>query len=164
MATPKSAGHSAAQAPKPVKTEAVPSPPTAGQPLTPDHPNAVRIRAATEAGGRGDLSKMPGVKSPDIVVHSSGTSPIGPGAHNRDELDAQDREMFAKAGGTLRAEPYYVLGNDEQVIVVQHATGQRLGRTLNAVLLQVWKMQDGVCHEAWNYFNDLPAWDAFWAD
>ena len=138
--------------------------PSLSQPLTPGHPNARLVRAAVEAGGRGDLAAMHAAKAPGIVVHSSGTSPIGPGATSRDALDAQDRVLFERAGGTLRAEPYYVVGNDEQVVVVQHATARRPGKTLDAVLLQVWQMRDGVCHEAWNYFADLAAWDAFWAD
>ena len=71
-------------------------------------------------------------------------------ASGRDELDRQDQVLFARAGGTLKATSYCVVGNEEQVVVVQHATARRPGKTLDAVPLQVWQMRQGVWHEAWN--------------
>ena len=131
--------------------------------LTPEHPNAVAVRAAVEAGGRGDLAAMHKTKSAAMIVHpSGGTSPIGAGAKNRDELDAQDAKMFELSNKTLAGVPLYVVGNDEQVIVALHATAERDGKTLDAVMLQVWRMENGICVEAWNYFNDQKAWDEFW--
>jgi hypothetical protein len=70
--------------------------------------------------------------------------------------------MFEKAGGTLRLVPYHVVANDESVLVVARVTGQRAGKVLDQVVLEVWRMAGTECVEVWNHFSDQPAWVRFW--
>ncbi|MBD2100179.1 nuclear transport factor 2 family protein [Leptolyngbya sp. FACHB-261] len=130
---------------------------------TPDHPNAIRIRQAKECVVPGkDIDPMFAVQAPDMIAHIPGTSLIAGEWRSRDALAAAVRSLGALAGGTLYLTAN-VVATDDFAINVQRLTGRREdGRSLNTVLTEVWRMQDGVCVEIWDHFQDLDAWDAFW--
>jgi hypothetical protein len=127
--------------------------------LTGEHPNAVRVKQAELAAGGGDISALQAVHAQNMVVHNS---PLGGDAVGRKALYDQNTIMFEKAGGTLRLVPYQVVANDESVIVVAGVSGQREGKVLDQVVLEIWRMDGKECVEVWNYFSDQPAWDRFW--
>jgi ketosteroid isomerase-like protein len=130
---------------------------------TPDHPNAARILAAKHGVTPGrDLDPMFAVQAPDMVAHIPGTSPIAGEWHSRDALAAAVRSLGERAGDTIRIAPH-VVATDAFAINVQRVTARRPdGRALDTVLTEVWRLQDGVCVELWDHFEDLGAWDAFW--
>jgi hypothetical protein len=127
--------------------------------LTAEHPNAVRVKRAEIAAGQGDISALQAVHAKSMVVHNS---PLGGDAVGRQALYDQNTIMFQKAGSTLRLVPYHVVANDESVLVVAWVTGQRGGKVLDQVVLEVWRMAGTECVEVWNHFSDQPAWVRFW--
>jgi ketosteroid isomerase-like protein len=127
--------------------------------LTAEHLIAVRVKRAEIAAGQGDISALQAVHAETMVVHNS---PLRGDAVGRQALYDQNKIMFQNAGGTLRLVPYHVVANDESVLVVARVTGQRAGKVLDQVVLEIWRMSDGKCVEVRDHFSDQPAWDHFW--
>jgi ketosteroid isomerase-like protein len=130
---------------------------------TPDHPNAARILAAKHGVTPGrDLDPMFAVQAPDMVAHIPGTEP-----HRRRVALARR----ARRGGAeprrarRRHDPHRPARGGHRRVRDQRAArdGAPARRArLDTVLTEVWRLQDGVCVELWDHFEDLGAWDAFW--
>jgi len=129
------------------------------QPLTAEHPNAIAVRQAEVAAGQGNIDALRLVHAEDMVVHNS---PFNGDAVGREALYQQNTVMFDKTAGSLKLEPYHVIANDNTVLVTGKVTAQRLGQTLDQVVLEVWRMEQGQCVEVWDYFSNQQAWDKFW--
>lgn len=126
------------------------------------HPNAIRITAAKQAVTPGkDITPMRSVEHPGLIAHIPGRSPIGGTWQGRDQLMAAVQQLGALAEGTLQIEPN-VVATDHFAINSQRVTASRKGRQLNQILLEVWRLENGVGVEIWDHFEDQEAWDAFW--
>lgn len=132
--------------------------------LTPTHPNAVRIRDLEGRAGNGDFDALQEVYTDDMVVHAGYEGPGG-STRGRQQMLDKNRHMAELSGGTLRGVPLHVVADDRQAIVAFHITARRGERTLDTVLLEVWRLDEhGRMVETWDHFTDADAWRAFWTE
>jgi hypothetical protein len=130
--------------------------------LSADHPNAIRIMAAKGAVTPGiDINPMASVEHENLIAHIPGNSPIGGEWTNRDELMSAVRRLGELAGGTLKIYPN-VVATEGFAINSQRIRATRNGRTLNQLLIEVWRLEDGKGVEIWDHFENLEEWDLFW--
>jgi ketosteroid isomerase-like protein len=67
------------------------------------------------------------------------------------------------SGGTHRVEVHVVLANDDHVVVLHAARGERSGKQLDLNALHLFHVRDGKVTEVWTVHHDLYAWDDFWS-
>ena len=128
------------------------------------HPNEDFVRDGFAAFGRGDIEALrTQFFSPDIRWHFPGSSPFAGDYSGIDEVLGWLGRSFEASGGTLKLELHDVIGNDEHVVALTHATAQREGRSLDDNTVQLFHVTDGRATEVWTYPADQAAADAFWS-
>lgn len=129
--------------------------------LSASHPNALRIMAAKKAVVPGvNINPMASVEHQNLIAHIPGKSPIGGEWTNRDELMNAVRQL-GELAETIRIEPN-VVATDQFAVNTQRIVATRNGRTLDQVLVEVWRLEDGKGIEIWDHFENLAEWDSFW--
>src|SRR5579872_4560042 len=128
------------------------------------HPNEELMRKGYEAFGRGDLDTVREVFAEDIVWHAPGRSPLAGDYEGVDAVFEQFGKIFEMTNGTFNLEIHDVLANDEHVVVLLTAHGEREGKTLDDKSVQVWHIEDGKAKEQWLTSGDPYANDEFWSD
>ena len=64
---------------------------------------------------------------------------------------------------TFRVELHNVVANDQHVVALYTARGERQGRQLEDNAAQTHHIQDGKIAEVWTQFTDLYSVDEFWS-
>ena len=96
------------------------------------HPNEDLVRRGYKAFGTGDIATLSELFADDIVWHAGGRSPITGDYKGKDEVFGFFAQLAERAGGTFRIDIHDVLANDEHVVALVMATGEREGKTLNS--------------------------------
>ena len=128
------------------------------------HPNEELLRKGYDAFGKGDMDTIRELFAPDIVWHAPGRSPMAGDYRGVDEVLQQFGRVFEMTGGTFNLEIHDVIANDDHVVVLVRARGERNGKTLDDTSVQVWHLKDGKATEQWLHSGDQYAADAFWSD
>jgi len=126
------------------------------------HPNEELIRRGYEAFAAGDMAALNELLSDDIVWHAPGRNQLAGTLHGKDELFEYLGKFVELTGGTFKLDIHTVLADDEHVVVLARAMGEREGRTLDDNGVQVFHMKDGKVTEQWLYPGDTYASDRFW--
>jgi ketosteroid isomerase-like protein len=127
-----------------------------------DHPNIEVIRSAYAAMGRGDLSVLNDVWSPDLVWHVPKGLPISGVYSGRDEIFGVYGQLAAFTQGSLRVELEDVLANDEHGVAMVRSQATRNGTTYHATELNLLYFEDGKVTSFWSLARE-PYPDEFWA-
>jgi uncharacterized protein len=128
-----------------------------------EHPNAARVREAFAAYDRGDFERLGSFLADGIVWHVGGNHPLSGDYRGRDAVVEYCAKAQSLTGGSLRGEQLGVLVNDRHAGVFNHVTGERGGRSLDAVLAQAITFDDeGRWTEYWALANEQDEVDAFW--
>jgi uncharacterized protein len=127
------------------------------------HPNEDLVRRGFTAFGTGDIATLGELFADDIVWHVGGRSPITGDYKGKELVFGFLAQLAERAGGTFRLDVHDVLANDEHVVALIKATGERQGKTLNNNAAQVFHVQGGKVTEAWFYPDDQYAADDFWS-
>src|SRR4029453_5952386 len=90
-----------------------------------EHPNAHRMRQATEGFTAGDLERVLAVFPEDVVWYSPGKGRLAGTYRGRADLERVFRTMYERSGGAIRAEAEDVLASDDHVVVFLRITAQR---------------------------------------
>ena len=125
------------------------------------HPNEELIRKGYEAFGKGDMDTIRGLFADDIVWHAPGRSQFSGDFRGVDEVLGQFARLFEETNGTFNVEIHDVLANDEHVVVLAVARGERSGKTLEDRGVQVFHVKDGKVTEQWLHSEDQYAADEF---
>lgn len=97
--------------------------------VTSEHPNAVTMRRAFEAFGRGDLESVRQSLADDCTWTQPGSTPISGVYRGWDEISSMFLRLFELTGGTHRNTLLDVLAGDSRAVAVYDATSTVDGRT-----------------------------------
>ena len=125
--------------------------------------NAERIRSGYDAFNRADVAALVDLFAEDVVWHFPGTSKLAGEHVGRDATLGVLGAYGAASGGTLQANLIDIMASDKHVTGVANDTATADGRTLDVRSTVIFAMSDGKVREAWQYFDDLDALDAFLA-
>jgi ketosteroid isomerase-like protein len=126
------------------------------------HPNEELIRKGYESFAVGDMAALSELLADDIIWHTPGRNQLAGTLHGKEELFDYLKKFVELTGGTFKLEIHTVLADDEHVVVLARATGEREGRTLDDNGVQVFHAKNGKITEQWLYPGDVYAGDEFW--
>jgi ketosteroid isomerase-like protein len=129
-----------------------------------EHANVDLIRRAVDAFSTGNVDVLPKLLSPDIVVHSPGTSVLAGDYRGLDAIAAYNERIFELSRGTYENQIHDIIANDDHGIVLQRNTATREDRALDVNEALVMHIRDGRIAEVWELYADQAAYDAFWND
>ncbi len=127
------------------------------------HPNAERARRGFEAFRAGDLGALLDLFAPDASWHVPGANAMTGSYRGRDEIVAFLRRTAELTGGTYRVELLWVVADDEHLVAVYRARGEREGRSLDIEQALLVTLAAGLWAEIRAQPLDQAAFDAFWA-
>jgi ketosteroid isomerase-like protein len=115
-----------------------------------DHPNAAKVRAASEEFERsGDITSSMDQLDDDVVWHEIGSDePI------RGKQAVIERFSGMPEGATLTIETHDVVGNDEHTIALVTATATMGDQQLVYRTAEIYHMRDGKITERWAFSDD----------
>jgi ketosteroid isomerase-like protein len=128
-----------------------------------EHPNAAITRAGFDRFIGGDVAGLLELFADDAVWHVPGTNAMAGDYRGRDEIIAFLRRTAEITGGTYRVEPLWVVADDEHVVAVYRARGEREGRSLDIEQALLVRVEDGLWRDIRAQPLDQSAFDAFWA-
>src|SRR5439155_12616958 len=95
------------------------------------HPNEDLARKGYAAFSGGDMATLNDLFADDIVWHVGGRTPIAGDYAGKDAVFGFFAKTMEMTGGTFRLDLHDLLANDEHVVALVTATGQREGRSLD---------------------------------
>jgi ketosteroid isomerase-like protein len=125
------------------------------------HPNEALTRKGYKAFGTGDLDTLRELFDPNVVWHLSGRGPLAGDYRGVDEVFGVFAKTAELTGGTFKLEIHDVLANDEHVVALVMARGERGGKSLEDPQAHVLHVRDGKVTEFWGHAWDLYAVDDF---
>jgi ketosteroid isomerase-like protein len=128
-----------------------------------EHPNATLIRRGYEAFSAGDVATLSELIAADAVQHMPGHNEFSGDHPGRDNILRMYGQLAERTGGTFKVELLEVYANDDQVVTVYRATGDRAGRHLDTRHALVFKMRGNQAVDLTDVAMDDAVDDAFWA-
>ena len=115
-----------------------------------DHPNAAKLRAASEEMERtGDLMSLGDLLADDVVWHEIGRDePL----HGKQAL--VERFSSMPEGASIQVETHDVLANDEHAVQLVTATATLGDRSFTYRTAEIYHMRDGKITERWAFSDD----------
>lgn len=128
-----------------------------------EHPNAVRAREGFERFVQGDLPALLDLFADDAVWHVPGSMALSGAHRGRDAIVEFLRGTAELTGGTYRVELLWTVADDEHLVALYRARGERAdGRELDVEQALLVELED----DRWKIVRaqplDQPAFDAFW--
>ena len=124
--------------------------------------NVERTRQGFRAFAEGDAATILELLDEDIVWRIPGRSEIAGTYSGREAALAVLRRSAELTGGTYRAEPHWVVADEEHVVAVYRASGRRGDRTIDIDQALVVRVADGRWLEVDAVPFDPHAFDEFW--
>jgi hypothetical protein len=115
-----------------------------------DHPNAAKVRAASEELERsGDVMSQMELIDDDVVWHEIGRDePI------RGKQALMERYGSMPEGATITIQTHDVVGNEEHTIALVTATATMGDQQLVYRTAEIYHMRDGKITERWAFSDD----------
>ncbi len=126
------------------------------------HPNEELVRRGYQAFATGDMATLNELFADDIVWHAPGRNQLAGTYRGKEEVFATFQKVAELSGGTFKLDIHAVLADDEHVVVLARAKGEREGKTLDDNSVQVFHIKDGQVTEQWLHPGDAYASDDFW--
>lgn len=128
-----------------------------------EHPDAARAREGFERFVQGDLPALLGLFADDAVWHVPGASAMSGSYRGRDEIISFLRRTAELTGGTYRVELLWTVADDEHLVAVYRARGERPdGRALDIEQALLVDLAEGRWRTIRAQPLDQAAFDAFW--
>ncbi len=128
-----------------------------------DHPFVALAKKGYDAFRAGDLATLGEVFADDIVFHVPGTGIVSNTYRGKDATFGYFGRLVELTQGNFKVESLNVYVSDDQVAMLDRVRAERNGKTLDTQLVLVLKVRDGKFVEGWDHFEDLAAWNDFWA-
>jgi ketosteroid isomerase-like protein len=130
-----------------------------------EHPNAARAREGFARFVQGDLPALLDLFADDAVWHVPGSMALSGEHRGRDAIITFLRETAEFTGGTYRVELLWAVADDDHLVAVYRAQGEREGRApLDIEQALLVELEQG----RWKLVRAQPldqaAFDAFWND
>jgi len=124
-----------------------------------DHPNAAKIRAASEAIERsGDMTSQMDMVDDDVVWHE-----IGSDQPLRGKQALMERFSGMPEGASMKVDTHDVVANDEHAIALVTATASMGGQSLTYRTAEIYHMRDGKITERWAFSDDTDRINKFFS-
>ena len=128
---------------------------------TTDHPNALVVREAFAAFGRGDLDIVRGSLAEGASWANAGSGPLAGTYRGWDDIAAMFMRLFDLTGGSVGMTLVSVLADDEHAVALYDATSTVAGRTATHRFALIQEMTpDGRARSTQNLAYDQAAADA----
>ena len=127
------------------------------------HPNVDIFKRLYSAFTTGDMVKVGEEFADDLVWHVPGGNSISGDYEGRAAILELFGKMFKSTDGTYKPEILDILANDKHVAAYLHATARRNGKMLDQDYVFMFRIHGGKIAEVWEFWNDGPAWEAFWS-
>jgi len=137
--------------------------PAPGAGVVGDHANLAGVRRVFEAFGGGDARALFEVIGADAVWTVPGTAPVSRVYSGREEIFDLFRDTRRLTGGTYRSTLRWALADDDHVVAVYRAAGERLGRRLDIDQVLTIDVEHGLWRRILALPTDPGAFAAFWA-
>lgn len=128
-----------------------------------EHPNATLVRSGFERFARGDVAGVVDLFAEDAVWHVPGANAVAGEYRGRGEIIAFLRRAVELTGGTYRVELLWVVADDEHVVAVYRARGERQGRSLDIEQALLVRVEAGLWADIRAQPLDQAAFDVFWS-
>jgi ketosteroid isomerase-like protein len=128
-----------------------------------EHPNAALIRRGYEAFSAGDVATLTELIAPDAVQHMPGNNMFSGDHQGIADILGMYGRLAQETGGTFKVDLEQVYANDETVVTVYRATGERGGEHLDERHALVFTMRDGRAVDVNDIAADTEPEDKFWA-
>jgi ketosteroid isomerase-like protein len=126
--------------------------------------NVAVMRRAYEAFNTGDMETLTEVFDENMAWHLPGRSKFASDYQGRDATLEYFGKIGQETGGTFRAELQDMTADAEgRVVGIQRSSGDRNGKHLDVSNCIVFQLKDGRVTDGREHFEDLYAWDDFWA-
>ncbi len=126
--------------------------------------NTAVVRRGYDAVNAADLTGLIDILDARVVWHTPGGSRLAGSHEGREATIAHIESYWRETHGTFNVDLRRVLTDDDgRVIAIHHSTAERHGRRLDAYCCVVFELNGGRVIDAREHFDDLDAWDAFWA-
>jgi ketosteroid isomerase-like protein len=126
------------------------------------HPNVEIAQSAYAAFGQGDMETLKSTIAPDCVWHSGGDNALTGTYTGHGEILGFMAQIGQMTGGSFSLDIHDMLGNDDHVVVLASASGTRDGKSLDARVVHIMHVTDGLMTEFWAFPEDGKAFDEFW--
>ena len=125
--------------------------------------NVAIMQRAYDAFNSGDVDTLTELMD-ETVWHLPGRSSMANDYQGRGATLAYFGQLAQETGGTFRAELQHLAPDgDTRVVGIQRSTADRNGKHLDVGNCIVFTLKDGRVTDGREHFEDLYAWDEFWA-
>ncbi|HET9509254.1 MAG TPA: nuclear transport factor 2 family protein [Gaiellaceae bacterium] len=128
-----------------------------------EHPHAAAARRGFEDFVRGDVGALLGLFAPDAVWHVPGANAMTGAYRGLEEIGAFLRRTAELTGGTYAVDLLWAVADDEHLVTLYRARGEREGRRLDIEQALFIRVVDGRWQDVRAQPLDQAAFDAFWA-
>lgn len=128
-----------------------------------EHPNATAARNGFDAFVRGDVAGLLGLFAPNAVWHVPGANAMTGDYAGVEEIVPFLRRTAELTGGTYRVELLWAVADDDHLVAVYRARGEREGRKLDIEQALLVRVKDGRWTDIRAQPLDAAAFDAFWS-
>lgn len=128
-----------------------------------EHSNATLIRKGYAAFSAGDVATLTELIAPDAVQHMPGSNMFSGDHHGIENILGMYGRLAQETGGTFKVDLEEVYANDDTVVTIYHATGDRGGEHLDERHALVFTMREGRAVDLNDIAADADAGDKFWA-
>ena len=126
--------------------------------------NEAAVRRGYEAFNTADMATLTEVFDEKASWHTPGKGPLAGDKKGRDATFVYFGELGGQTAGSFKAELQHLLtDDDDHVVGVHRNAGERNGKKLNVNCCLLFTMKDGKVVDGREHFDDVDAWDAFWA-
>jgi uncharacterized protein len=126
--------------------------------------NVAIMQRAYDAFNRGDIDTLTELFDENAVWHLPGRSSMADDYQGRDATLGYFGLIAQRTDGTFRAELERLTADgDDRVVGIHRSTADRDGKHLDVSDCIVFQLKDGRVIDGREHFEDLYAWDEFWA-
>ena len=128
-----------------------------------EHPHAAAARRGFQDFVRGDVTALLGLFAPHAVWHVPGANAMTGDYRGMQEIGAFLRRTAELTRGTYHVELLWAVADDDHLVTLYRARGEREGRTLDIEQALFIRVEDGLWTDIRAQPLDQAAFDAFWA-
>jgi ketosteroid isomerase-like protein len=128
-----------------------------------EHPHAAAARHGFESFGRGDVAALLGLFAPDAVWHVPGANAMTGDYRGMEAIGGFLRKTAELTEGTYRVELLWAIADDDRLVTMYRARGEREGRTLDIEQALFIRVESGLWTDIRAQPLDQMAFDRFWA-
>lgn len=126
--------------------------------------NVALLKRGYEAFGKADLDTIRNMSASNEIWHTPGYPPFRAEYTGPDGVVEYLTELMTSTEGTFKSEPETFAADDTgHVLVLEHVTATRKGRTLDTHVVHDYRVEDGKIAETTEYAAEPTKVSDFWS-